>query len=303
MGRIVSMKLPGVLLPGILLCALHGQAPSDLFDRAPPQVDEALRERIAVFYQAHVDEKFRLADTVVHEDSKDAFFVAEKKKHNGFKIVRINYSDSFTRATVVVAVDTDFVMLGFGTREVTIPLTTRWKLEDGEWWWCVEPNPQGVESPFGLLKPGADPKKAAASARLANLPTAAKIRGQVKVSKTEVRLSSTEASSDEVIVVNGMPGPITLTLTTGAFPGFEAKLDRTELQGGDKAKIVFRCDPVDTTPKPELRALLKVFPTNYVIQIRITFAPPPELEKQIPAQRRSRSLAAPSVTEKQRRKR
>ena len=37
-----------------------------------------------LFYQAHVDGKFRLADTVVHEDSKDAFFVADKNQYKSF---------------------------------------------------------------------------------------------------------------------------------------------------------------------------------------------------------------------------
>lgn len=282
MGRMEMMKPLFVLLPGIIVSALFGQLQSDLLEKAPPHVDKALRERISIFYQAHVDAKFRLADTVVHEDSKDAFFVAQKDQHKGFEIIKINYSDHFTRARAVVAVDTDFVMPGFGKQLVKIPLTTLWKYADGDWWWCVRPKQEGLETPFGIMKPGPDPEKAAVYDRLANMPSAGAIRGQVQVSKTEVRLSSYEPATDEVIITNGMPGPITLSFTTGSFLGYEAKLDRTELNSGEKAKILFRCDPVDKSAKPTVQAKLRIFPTNRVIPIRITFAIPPEIEKQLP---------------------
>ena len=41
------------------------------------EMDEALRARIHKFYQAHVDAKYRIADQVVAEDSKDLFFAAQ----------------------------------------------------------------------------------------------------------------------------------------------------------------------------------------------------------------------------------
>ncbi|MBM3775494.1 MAG: hypothetical protein FJW37_10065, partial [Acidobacteria bacterium] len=47
------------------------QAPSDLFEKAPPEIDRALRERAARFYQAHVDGQFRKAEALIVEDSKD----------------------------------------------------------------------------------------------------------------------------------------------------------------------------------------------------------------------------------------
>ena len=57
----------------MIVSALLAQSPEELFEKAPPHVDQTLRERVKIFYQAHVDGKFRVADTVVHEDSKDAF--------------------------------------------------------------------------------------------------------------------------------------------------------------------------------------------------------------------------------------
>ena len=254
---------------------------SDLFDRAPPHVDKALRARIDVFYGSHVDGKWRTADTVVHEESKDAFFVAPKDRYHGYDIVRIEYSDNFSAARAVVAVETDLVWPGFGRKRVKVPLTTLWKLDNGEWWWHVRPASEGVETPFGMMNPGPDPEKAEVYDKIANMPTMSAILSQVKVSKTEVLLSSYEPASDEIVVTNDMPGKVSLTFQAPTFTGFEYELDKTELGAGEKAVIVFRCKPENRAAKPTLQGKLAVAPTNHVIPIRITFAIPPEVEEQI----------------------
>ena len=69
---------------GILVLLLGGialaQEAGNIFEKAPPEVDEALRARITRFYQAFIDGKFRLADALVADDSKDVFFAAEKRR-------------------------------------------------------------------------------------------------------------------------------------------------------------------------------------------------------------------------------
>ena len=92
--------------------ALHAQDAKDLFDKAPPAVDEALRARIHQFYQAHVDGKYRIADQVVAEDSKDFYFAAQKPKYNSCETVRINYSENFTKADAVIACKADWYIHG-----------------------------------------------------------------------------------------------------------------------------------------------------------------------------------------------
>ncbi|MBM3748697.1 MAG: hypothetical protein FJW34_23225, partial [Acidobacteria bacterium] len=83
------------------------QNPADLFQKAPPAVDEAVRARVKQFFQAHVDGKFRAAAEVVAEDSQDAFFAANKPRCYSFEITKIEYLDEFTRATAVVACEMD----------------------------------------------------------------------------------------------------------------------------------------------------------------------------------------------------
>lgn len=271
--RILTLALAG--------WAALGQDAGELFEKAPPHVEAALKERISTFYRAHVDGKFRLADAVVHEDSKDAFFGSKKEQIRGFEIIRIQYSDNFTKATAAVAVDTDFLMPGFGKRQVKIPLTTLWKLDNGLWWWYVRVPGEGIETPFGTMKPGEASREEVLS-RLGTMPNADAIRRQISVSKTEVALSAFEISSDEIVVANGMPGTVTLELTCPSMPGLEAKVERKQLGAGERAKLLFHYEPPNRSAKDPVQASLRVLPTNHVIPIRVNFAPPPVPEAQEP---------------------
>ena len=136
---IVSMnRLPCLVV--FAAAAAFGQAGTgfggQVFRKAPPHIDEALKARIDTFYNLHMEGKFRQADAIVHEDSKDIFFEAEKVRMRGFKLVTINYEDDFNRAKVVVDLDTEFYFVGFGKMDVHRPLTSTWKRDSGgSWWW------------------------------------------------------------------------------------------------------------------------------------------------------------------------
>ncbi|MEK7404923.1 MAG: hypothetical protein AAB225_07420 [Acidobacteriota bacterium] len=252
---------------------LLAQTAAELFEKAPPAVDEALRARIKLFYQAHLDGKFRLADQVVAEDSKDAFFSAEKTRYRGFEIARIVYEDNFTRARAVVAVDTEFVAVGMGRVPVKMPLTTLWKVVDGQWFWYVDPE-AGKQTPFGPMKPGAE--GGGASPLPSAPPDARALLNLVRADRSEVRLSSYEPSSGEVTITNGMPGRVTLALEYNGFRGLEVELDRTELDAKQTARLMLRCRPADKAPKPTVTVTVRVQPSGQAIPVRVTFAVPPE---------------------------
>jgi hypothetical protein len=56
-------------LIGFLCAVAAAQQPAELFSKAPPTVDAALRARISKFYQLHVESKFRQAEALVAEDT------------------------------------------------------------------------------------------------------------------------------------------------------------------------------------------------------------------------------------------
>jgi hypothetical protein len=270
-----------LLLAGMAWCVcLSAQSPTDVFDKAPPETDKALRARVSAFFQAHVEGKFRQAEAVVAEDSKDAYYNSTKRRYLGFEIVKVQYSDNFSKANVITAVEMDWSTSRLGKIRVKPPLKTQWKLENGEWFWYVVPQ-KDWETPFGRMKPGADPV-AGAKPKWA-VPDAETMFSQVKVNKGEIRLASHEKSEDSAEIVNGMPGEITIKVDQPSpATGLQVKVDKELLKSGETARVLFEYTPPDRTPKATLETAVTINPTGMTVPFRITFSVPPEYEKYLP---------------------
>ncbi len=260
------------LLTWPALCWPQGSA--ELFSKAPPHIDSALRERVKFFYQAHVDGKFRLADEAVHEDSKDAFFVADKNQYRDFEMVKIEYDEGFERAKVVVAVGTEFFMPPAGRMPVTMPLTTFWKKDGGQWWWYViPPGEDGVDTPFGKMKAGPETDESSPYYRIQNMPSAEEILDQVRVSKTSVTLDCAQAGEDSITVSNGMPGAIYLTITDPEVQGLSVAVESKEVPGKEQRDLVFACEAREDLAGRNFDLILSIRPTGHQIPIRVKIAP------------------------------
>jgi hypothetical protein len=273
------LKLP--VLGLVLLSVCLSQNPAAAPEKAPEEVETALRARIGEFYQAQVDGKFRLAYELVADDSKDQYFAADKEKYLDYSILKIEYAENFTQAKAVVACGKEVAALG-KRYQVKMPLASRWKLTDGKWYWFTTPS-QEIETPFGVMRPGPGDAKDVALAREA--PRLEALRKMVKVDKREVKLNMSEPSSDQVVVTNYLPGSVSLALDYRPTPGLEITLDRQDLKVNETANISFRFSPAQKGPKPLLTAWLRVSPTNQTIPLRVTFsgkprpASPPEDKK------------------------
>ena len=164
-----------------------------------------------------------------------------------------------------------------------VPVISHWKVVDGQWFWYMEPAME-VKTPFGAMhmdpnQKGTEPANAMPDPQAA----AQAILAAVQADKSDVQLSGYESSSAEVHIKNGMLGPVHLSVNVdGAFPGLIAQLDKTDVKGGDTAVLKIACDPKDRSAKPTLTARVTVQPTQQVLNIRMTFAIPPEVEKLIP---------------------
>src|SRR5262249_13083166 len=140
-------------IAALLAAASFAQNPADLFEKAPPAVDEALHARVREFYQLHVDKKFRQAERLVADDTKDLFYAMEKPNYYSFEIRRIEYSDNFTKAKVLTVCEMTILVVGFADKPVKVPIPSRWKLVDGHWYWYVDQE-ELKETPFGVVNPG-----------------------------------------------------------------------------------------------------------------------------------------------------
>jgi hypothetical protein len=241
----------------------------DASESVPAEVDQALRDRVTKFYQAHVDGKYRQAEQYVAEDTKDYYYASQKPHYMSFEIKKISYSEHSTKAKVTTTCKIAQAS-SFGTMTFNLPVTSDWKLEDGLWYWYTDPNV--VVTPFGTMKrsqPGAAQSGEPAPAMTPLVSNVADLWKQVTADKSEVRFGSRPGSS-EVVIKNGLPGAISLKLLEPAptVPGLEVKLERNQVPPHQTVRIFFKYTPEAEAPKKTVVSI-EVQPTNQTIPIQV----------------------------------
>src|ERR1700683_119191 len=106
---------------------------------APTGVEAALRARVEQFFQLQVDRKFRPAEAMVAEDTKDLYYSGKKFNINSFSIEKMDLQNDNTHAKVTIKAKVTRAVPGFGFLDFDAPATTLWKLENGQWVYYIDP--------------------------------------------------------------------------------------------------------------------------------------------------------------------
>ena len=293
-----------------LAAASFAQNSPPASESAPAEVDAALRARVSQFFQFQLDGKFHQAEQLVAEDSKDLFVGSNKPVYTSFEIKAIRYDDHFTKAVVSVMVNLMVAAEGFLGRPVPslVPIRwSRWKLENGQWCWYLDPaDPH--DSPFAHtpLPPPSFGKTASAPAMPtpaiptpamptpampipaagATIPTTPAPSSRlpvmpnmgaaiaVKADKPAVELKTGVPSSEQVTIVNPQPRAFTLSLVSPKIPGLSAKLDRADLMPGGKVVVSIESSGSQEIPRQPVTISVRIQQTNQIIPIKVSFAPP-----------------------------
>jgi hypothetical protein len=293
-----SLKL--CLLPLWCLAAFSQDAvPSE---NAPPEVDKALRARVTQFYSANVSGKWRDAFQVVADDMQNEYLAASKEPYDRCDTIKISYTDNFAKATVRENCHGEYTWHN-SHLAATIPLTSMWKLVDGQWFWYYL-KPTEMMTPWGLSTASPDAPKVPGSSTVDTkieavvkdpASVANAILGQIKIDKKEIHLLGYETSRDEVHIINTMPGTVSIRINCALLPGFHVKQGNPDIGPTETSTIAFdydaeeaknQCGECYKLPKPRLTAYIRVEPTAQVFAVRITFGIPPEVEKQLPKELR-----------------
>ncbi|HTR35050.1 MAG TPA: hypothetical protein VMH80_04065 [Bryobacteraceae bacterium] len=257
--------------------AAFGQANSELFDKAPPPIDEALRSRVNQFYEAQMAGKFRDAYAMVADDSQDAFLEASKQKYKSCEIIKVRYSDKFTEATVVESCKSYWNFEGQSTL-ASFPITSSWKVIDGQWYWHFV-KPKFVPSPFSpsgfiAVPDGKDPSSVSVLPN--DVKSEAKaILAKVSVDKEVVHLRTDQDSEDVIHVSNKMPGSIHLQLEKTDVPGLKITLGKIQLNANEETTLAFQFHPQgpETSKKIAIAPIvhLDVIPTGQQFPLKVVF--------------------------------
>ncbi|MBM3795488.1 MAG: hypothetical protein FJW31_15815 [Acidobacteria bacterium] len=283
-----------LLLPLALSAAAEGQSATprgfgELAAQAPPHIDQALRARVQAFYDLQQAKKYRQSETLVHEDSKDIFYGAEKLTFRNFKIVGVTFEEQFTRAKVVIDIDTDVFFPGFGQMAVHRPLASSWKLDQEQWWWFVTAT-NVKASPFGPMNFGdgqlaSGPKTQGPAApappilgnikSMENFPEVMKeLRSKVTADKDAVTLPSNQAGEAVVLLFNKFDNKIKPVITMPDKPGLKVVLDPPVVPSGEQGRIRIIATPVAGT-RPPVSVRITVEEIAKTFPIEVTFQPAP----------------------------
>jgi hypothetical protein len=283
-----SLIFRSALISLITAAAFAQTVPATVY-KAPPEIDKALRARVSEFFQFHVEGNFRKAYNMVAEDTQDYYFAALKMKFEAFRITGVRFTnDTFTTASVDLETQQKMNRMQFRGVVVPLPMTTLWKIENGQWVWYRDPNNREV-TPMGLSDLGKTrEEQGAPPPDLAKLTApdeiarrANDILKQSGIDKNEVTMALDKPSSAQVSFHNGWPGSIELALDPGAnMAGFTATLDKSQLGKNEDAvvKISYTPPPVDPgqiqQPPPMRQVRLMVSPFNLVYPVTVKFEKP-----------------------------
>lgn len=227
--------------------------------------EAAVRARADEFFKLQVARKFREAEALVAEDTKDTYYNSNKFNIKNFTIQKVELLDDNTRAKVLIKAGVTVVLPAGGEPiNVDVPQETLWKFENGQWFWHVEPT---LATPFGVLKPG--PEGAAqppAESKVGKAPDIATLQNMVKIDRSAVVLTK-DAPQQTITLTNGLPGPVDLAVGPETTVSFDVVVEKRHLEAGETSSIQFRA----TGEKPGVTSVgIVASPIGTVFNVQVT---------------------------------
>lgn len=259
-----------VLAAAVAGASASGQTAAGKFDRAPPNVSDALQARAKEFYQDHVEGKYRKAEALVAADSKDGYYASQKPAILSFSLSDISYSEKYTKAKVTVVGKMMMTFLGVaGPQLMDVPFPSYWKLERGKWVWYVyrDPNrmtPFGKENGKAAAADGTDPAQAFASA-----PNLEMILNGVRADKKAVSLTKTPGAKETITLMNQLAGTVTLSFDQEQYEGLTVRLEPKALKKGEKAVLTIETAAAKEYVNRVVRVIVQ--PSNQMIDITVRY--------------------------------
>ena len=229
----------------LLAPAALPQTAIEVFRKAPPATDAALRERIAKFYQSYVDKKWRLSDELVAEDSKDRYYAAPKPPYFSFQINEIKFEENFTKAIVLTLTEQDRMVAMGGVIRMKLPLQSYWKLIDGKWMWYL-PERNCVSTPMGCgaVADGAaeisEKQKKEIEDRIKNPPVGELMSSFGFAESAERAVLSPSRPSLERVFENRLNGYLVPKVRLVRDPDVEASFEPAQMPPASNGKLLVR---------------------------------------------------------------
>ena len=283
--RVLPMKIPSMRTLFILLMLAPAATPQtavEVFRKAPPIADAALRERVARFYQSYVDKKWRLSDELVAEESKDRYYAAPKPPYLSYRINEIKFEENFTKAIVLTLTEQDRMVAMGGVLRMKLPMQSYWKLVDTKWMWYI-PERNCVATPMGCGAAAiaeaevTDKQKHEIEERIKN-PPVGEIMSSFGFSETNQLPVLTKAAPRlEREFENRMNGYLVPKIRSVADPDVEATFEPAQLPPMSKGKLIVKMRPGGSFASRTVVVQVEVF--TKIIPFRVMVGEPAVSQK------------------------
>ena len=233
-----------IALLAVCCAAALAQTGAPDTEKPPADVEQAVLARATEYYTLLLNHEYRKAEAMVAEDTKDFYYNGSKPNITKFEVKGVRFSDHFTRAVVSTVVSQKAVMPlgmpGGNAGDWALTLPSAWKFENGNWYYFVDQSV--ILNPVGKATRVQGASGSAGSTGV-KVPTPEEIEkeiskppdfayGKVTADKPAVTLGPGE--TEKVAIVNGAQGQVRLRLS-GQITGVAARLDRAQVDAGDKA--------------------------------------------------------------------
>jgi len=230
------------------------------------EAEAALRARVDEFYRLLVDKKFRQAEALVVEDSKDMYYNWGKPDIKGFDIKSVEFLDGGRVAKVTLTVKMVMAVAGAAPVIFNMPSPSTWHLEQGQWALWIDPDIV-LMTPMGKIPPR--PKAAADSGAAAPAPLSIEtLRNRVLLEQTEVTLTS-DSPVQSVTILNPSATAVDLTLDehSRGIHGLVTEIVPSHLGSLGQGSVLFR---IEKGVKISETVRIVVAPQNQILEIRVT---------------------------------
>ena len=271
-----------LLLAQVMILGATPQTAVEVFRKAPPAIDAALRERVSKFYQSYVDKKWRLSDEYVAEDTKDRYYAAPKPQYFSYQINEIKFEENFTKAIVLSLAEQDRMMAMGGVLRMKVPMQSYWKLIEGKWMWYL-PDRNCVSTPMGCGAAAkaeaevSEKQKKEIEDRISN-PPVGQIMSSFGFVETAGRPVLTAASPRvEREFQSKLDGYLVPKIRSINDPDVEANFEPAQMPPMSSGKLIIKMKPgAKFTPRlvlVEVEVFTRIFP------IRVAIEGPPAAKK------------------------
>lgn len=235
-----------------------------------PKSDAALRARADQFLNLIVGKKYRQAEALIADDTKDFYYAIPKPDLTSFRITDVQYAPDGRSARVTANTKRTILMPGAPIAPIEMPLVTTWKLERGAWMLYIDQTAR-TNMPMGQIRPGPATSSSTAMPDVPSPEQLARLSqtAGLTVEPTEITLDPANSGPTAITITNRLPAPISVELFN-PIAGLAVELPAGNVAPDQKAQV--RVAPTPNTTERPTQLLLRVQPMGQTLVIGLKWA-------------------------------